>query len=104
MVRRNKIAEKEVRGLFRFRLLAKRKALELSVREVASAVGISPSYYYRIERGKSNPSIKVRKAIGRFFGEQGKDFFREQDIYLAPHLYYDKLGRPDSVLSRKRLE
>ena len=78
--------------VIRFRLLARRKELGLLGSEVAAALQISAYHYYCIEQGKRNPSQKLQGEIKTYFADSSSELLVLQDIYLAPHLYYDKRG------------
>ncbi len=47
----------------------------LSQMDVASAAGIDKSAYQRIERGRTNPSIKMLDRVVRATGTSLRDFF-----------------------------
>ena len=48
-------------------LLEKRKEKNLSTKEIALILGISPTHYNDIENGKRNPSIELSLKISEFF-------------------------------------
>jgi transcriptional regulator with XRE-family HTH domain len=48
-------------------LISKRKALGMSQRDVAKALGISQSYYAHIERGSRDPGFRLAIKIADFF-------------------------------------
>ena len=48
-------------------LLDKRKEKNLSTKEIALILGISPTHYNDIENGKRNPSIELSLKISDFF-------------------------------------
>ncbi|MDR2656111.1 MAG: helix-turn-helix domain-containing protein [Oscillospiraceae bacterium] len=56
-----------------------RKQARLTQSEVARTVGISTAAYKYIENQKRNPSIKVAKRLGNYFGFDWKLFFEENE-------------------------
>jgi len=59
----------------RSRLIAARKAKKLKVNEVASKLGISSSFYYKIEAGIRNPTMELAKNIADMYGKTVDDLF-----------------------------
>lgn len=56
-------------------LIRARKNLGLSQQAVATAVGISRSFYTLIERGVRNPSLPVALSIAKLFGVSPEELF-----------------------------
>lgn len=65
--RRNPKAKSE-RILWTTRIAAEREILNLSMRDVADAVGLSLSAYFRIEHGFADVSLSNAYSIASFFG------------------------------------
>lgn len=65
--KRNGPAKSE-RVLWSTRLTAEREALNLSMKDVATAVNLSVSSYFRIEKGYSDLALSNAMAIAQFFG------------------------------------
>lgn len=59
----------------RVALYEARKKKGLSVKEVASKLGISDSFYYKIEKGQRNPTIALAKQISDLLGEDMETLF-----------------------------
>ena len=49
---------------------SKRKQIGLSIADVAQSTGLSRSYLYEIERGRTNPSLEVMNRIQDVLGVQ----------------------------------
>ena len=58
---------KPVNPIKRKYLLEKRKEKNLSTKEIALILGISPTHYNDIENGKRNPSIELSLKMSEFF-------------------------------------
>jgi len=59
----------------RRRLRAIRIEKGLSVAQLANQVGISDSFYYKIERGVRNPTLELAKEISDLLGSSIDDLF-----------------------------
>jgi len=62
-------------------LKVKRKEKGLSLTAISKDVGISRSYYAKIENGSKNPSLRVAKDIGMVLGESVDDLFNDDENY-----------------------
>lgn len=65
--RRNPKAKSE-RVLWTTKLAEQREALNLSMKDVADAVNLSQSAYFRIEHGFADVSLSNAMSIAQFFG------------------------------------
>lgn len=54
--------------LWECRLLEAREKVNLSMHDVAAAVGLSVSAYFRIEKGFADVSLSNARALAKFFG------------------------------------
>jgi len=50
------------------------------VEEIANSVGISASYYYKIEQGKRNPGIELAKSIADVLNHTVDELFFNQNL------------------------
>ena len=57
-----------------------RKAKGLSVPEIADRLGISVSFYYKIEQGVRNPTIELAKVMADTLGRTVDDLFFVSDL------------------------
>ena len=51
----------------------------LSMNEVAAAVGIAPSYLFKIENAQANPSFNVLEKLATFYGENVLFYFQNKN-------------------------
>lgn len=58
-------------------LIHVRKDTGLSVEEIADMLNISTSFYYKIERGKRNPTLALAKKIATVFKKDVEELFFE---------------------------
>lgn len=63
----------------RERLVAARKARNLSVSDIAELLGISTSFYYKIEAGTRNPSLQLAKQIAAMFNTTIDELFGNEE-------------------------
>jgi len=78
-----------------------RVAITLTVRELATMSGVSPSHLGRIERGERYPSARVLRRIAKPLG------FTEDELFtLAGYLSPNSSGvaEADAVYGRSRLD
>lgn len=59
----------------RKRLKEERIRHKLSVEDIADSLGISESFYYKIESGIRNPTIDLAKKIAKIFNLNVDDLF-----------------------------
>jgi len=57
------MSEKEIKASLKFGLLKARKAVGLTQFEVAKKVGTDVTYYAKLERGESVPSLKMLEKV-----------------------------------------
>ena len=62
-----------------YRMKSRRRELKLSQGEVAAAIGLSPSFYGNIERGKRIPSVDTLVSIANVLGV-GMDFLLADSV------------------------
>ena len=86
------------------RMRSIRKTLKLTQSEVAVAVGIDPSFYGQLERGRSIPSLRTLLAAARVFGVEPADLLPSRRD-LAGDAQQKALGRALTGLrpTQKRL-
>ncbi|MEG2985302.1 MAG: helix-turn-helix transcriptional regulator [Peptostreptococcaceae bacterium] len=48
---------------------------KIHVNEVAENLGISASFYYKIEQGTRTPTLKLAKKISKFYGVRVEELF-----------------------------
>jgi putative transcriptional regulator len=75
--------------LKRYKLIDRRKKLNLSQKEVAKRSKISRSYYGLIENGSRNPSYKIANNIARAVNENIEQLFTDE-IFFANKCYKTK--------------
>jgi len=61
-------------------LITVRKKNGITVEQIASELGISSSFYYKIEQGVRNPTIFLAKRIAEKFG------FTVDELFFNKHL------------------
>jgi transcriptional regulator with XRE-family HTH domain len=72
-----------------------RKQKSMSLQDLATASGVSMGMLSQVERGLSNPSVRVMTSIRRALGAGFGDIFGEESRRLAdPAFVHRKLGRP----------
>lgn len=59
-------------------LICTRKQKGLTVDKIASDLGISASFYYKIEKGVRNPTITLAKRIAQIFGKTVDELFFDE--------------------------
>lgn len=59
----------------RDRLIALRKQERLTQKDIASALGITASYYGMIEQGVRTPTLNKAQQIAEYFGVKMEDIF-----------------------------
>ena len=75
--------------------------IPLTVRELATMSGVSPSYLGRIERGERYPSARVLRRIAKPLG-LGEDGLFTLAGYLSPH--YSGVAEADASYSGNRVD
>lgn len=68
-------------------LIAIRKKLRRTQKQVADQAGIARNYYCQIETGARNPSVKVAKAIANALGFKWTVFFE------TGYIFFESSGR-----------
>ena len=66
-----------------------KKARELknfTVAEIADVLGISASFYYKIESGVRNPTINLAKRMAEVLGDTVDNIFFENELDDSPNL------------------
>lgn len=64
----------------RDKLKKSRRAKNLSVMEMAKALQISASFYYKIEKGARNPTLGLAKAISDILGQPVEELFFDNEL------------------------
>lgn len=80
------------------RLIRARKAAGLSLRDLASEVGVSHTWINRIEKDEAMPDSAVLLKLGKALGVRSEYFFRPRRVHLSQPSY-----RKQSGLPKKRL-
>jgi len=57
-----------------------RRTLGLDVSTVANKLGISESYYYKIEAGIRNPNMDLAKRLANLYGSSIEELFFSQEL------------------------
>lgn len=63
-------------------LIEFRKSLNLKQNEIAKEIGVSPSYYYKVESGYQNPSYEFLAKFKRRFPDASIDVLFFQWIWV----------------------
>lgn len=64
----------------RKKLIDTRIKKDMKVKEIANDLGISESFYYKIESGIRNPNFILTKKIADYFGEDIDALFYEENL------------------------
>lgn len=64
----------------RQRLIAARRAANLTQQQLADLINIDRSYYAHIERGARRPSLVVALKIAQVLGKKVEDIFLPSDV------------------------
>ncbi|WJE41193.1 helix-turn-helix transcriptional regulator (plasmid) [Bacillus halotolerans] len=59
-----------------------RKNRKLTLRDLSNALGVTHSYLSKIERGVTNPSLKMISSLADFFNIDQSYFFTDEELEL----------------------
>lgn len=78
----------------------------LTLRELASETGLSPTLLSQVERGITEPSLKTLRALANVFGQSVSTLF-EEDVAVVVHVSRpgerSKISSPKGLIQYERL-
>lgn len=76
----------------RMKLIKMRRNSGLKVKDIANLLGISSSYYYKIEEGIRNPTLDVSMKLSKLLGTTIEEIFFDDELDISSQCNIKKVA------------